>query len=175
VLRPDRAQPQQPEGLRDRQGLEDAHRVAIGHAREVVDHALGQVGVGRAAAVGQARRVLDVVREQRPQQALDLDLLGVLARAEVDVGEHEVAQLVHRGAGLRALDDRPGRGRVLDEVVHQRVDAVRAGVAQDRDRVARQVGLAQHARADRVVDVVVDVGDAIDDPHDRALERPRWL
>ena len=29
----------------------------------------------------------------------------------------------------------------------------------------------EHARAQRVVDVVVDVGDAVDDPHDPALER----
>ena len=32
---------------------------------------------------------------------------------------------------------------------------------------------AQHAGADGVVDVVVDVGDAVDQPHDPALERPR--
>jgi hypothetical protein len=62
---------------------------------------------------------------------------------------------------------------VLDEVVHERVDALRAGVASDRDRLARQLVLAQHAGAQRVVDVVVDVGDAVDEPHDPALERPR--
>ena len=69
----------------------------------------------------------------------------------------------------------PASRRVLDEIVDERVDAVRAGVAEHGDRVARQVGLAQDARADRVVDVVVDVGDAVDDPDDAALQRPRRL
>ena len=70
---------------------------------------------------------------------------------------------------------------VLDEVVHERVDALRAGVAEHGDRLGGQLRLAQHAGAHRVVDVVVDVGDAVDEPHDRALERaaacgarPEW-
>ena len=38
-----------------------------------------------------------------------------------------------------------------------------------------QVALAEHAGAQRVVDVVVDVGDAVDQPHDAALERGRQV
>ena len=87
--------------------------------------------------------------------------------------EHEGPQLVHRAADLVALDDVAGQLGVLDEVVHERVDAARAGVAEHGDRLGRQVLLAQHAGAQRVVDVVVDVGDAIDDPHDAPLERAR--
>ena len=37
----------------------------------------------------------------------------------------------------------------------------------------RQLAEREHARAQRVVDVVVDVGDAVDEPHDLALERGR--
>ena len=40
---------------------------------------------------------------------------------------------------------------------------------------ARQVALGEDPVADRVVDVVVDVGDAVDDPDDLALERLRLL
>ena len=47
------------------------------------------------------------------------------------------------------------------------------GVAQHGDRLGRQLLLAQHAGAQRVVDVVVDVGDAVDEPHDPPLERAR--
>ncbi len=58
-----------------------------------------------------------------------------------------------------ALDDVAGPLGVLDEVVHEQVDPLAAGLAEDRDLLARQVALAQHAGAQRVVDVVVDVGD----------------
>ena len=47
------------------------------------------------------------------------------------------------------------------------------GVAEHRDRPGGQLVLAQHARAHRVVDVVVDVGDAVDEAHDPTLERAR--
>ena len=55
----------------------------------------------------------------------------------------------------------------------ERVDPRRAARAEHRDRLARQLLLAQQARAQRVVDVVVDVGDAVDHPHDPPLERLR--
>ena len=53
------------------------------------------------------------------------------------------------------------------------VDALRAGVAEHGDRVVGQPAAVQHARAQRVVDVVVEVGDAVDDPDDPSLERRR--
>ena len=49
----------------------------------------------------------------------------------------------------------------------------RAGRAEDRDLRRGQVARGEHAGAQRVVDVVVDVGDAVDEPHDLALERRR--
>ncbi len=92
---------------------------------------------------------------------------------EVDVLEHEGAEREHRGADLVALDDVAGRTGVLDEVVDERVDALRAGRAECLDLAARQVALLEDAVANRVVDVVVDVGDAVDDANDLALERLR--
>ena len=101
-------------------------------------------------------------------------LLGRV-RAEIDALEHERAQRQHRAADLVALRDVAGlRGR-LDEVVHERVDAPRAGVAEDRDLVGGQVVGGEHPGADRVVDVVVDVRDAVDDAHDLSLERLRLV
>ena len=47
----------------------------------------------------------------------------------------------------------------------------RPGVAEDLDRLGGQVGAGDHAGAQGVVDVVVDVGDAVDQPDDLALER----
>ena len=47
-----------------------------------------------------------------------------------------VAQLRHRRADQLALDDVAGRLGVLDEVVDERVDPPRPGVAEDLDRLA---------------------------------------
>ena len=63
---------------------------------------------------------------------------------------------------------------VLDEVVHERVDP-RASPVGPRIAISstgRSLG-REHARAQRVVDVVVDVGDPVDQPDDLALERRR--
>ncbi len=48
---------------------------------------------------------------------------------------------------------------------------LRARGPEHLDLVAREVGVDEEAVADRVVDVVVDVGDPVDDAHDPALER----
>ena len=72
--------------------------------------------------------------------------------------EHEVAQLAHSRTSERPLDDVARLLRVLDHVVDERVDPRRAARAEHRDRLARQLLLAQQTCAHRVVDVVVDVG-----------------
>ena len=60
---------------------------------------------------------------------------------------------------------------MLDEVRHERVDADGARRAEDRDLLGGKVVDPQHARSHRVVDVVVDVRDAVHEPDDLALER----
>ena len=81
----------------------------------------------------------------------------------------------HRRADLLALADVALARRGLDEVVDERVDPPRAGRAEQLDLRARQLGRVEHAGADGVVDVVVDVGDAVDQAHDLALERVRLV
>src|ERR1035441_3057360 len=49
----------------------------------------------------------------------------------------------------------------------------RTGVPQDRDRLARQVRGGDHAGPHRIVDVVIDVGDAVHQADDLALQRRR--
>ena len=71
-------------------------------------------------------------------------------------------QLGHRRRRPLALDDRPRPRGVLDEVVDERVDPLRPRRAEHRDRLGRQVGGGEHPRSHGVVDVVVDVGDAVD-------------
>ena len=48
-------------------------------------------------------------------------------------------------------------------------------VAEERNLLVRQLGRIEDPEADGVVDVVVDVGDTVDDPHDLAFERRRLL
>ena len=92
-------------------------------------------------------------------------------RAEIDVVEHERAKGEHRAADLLALDDVAGALGALDQIVDERVDPARPPIAEQCDFVLRQVGGVEDSEADGVVDVVVDVGDAVDDADDLALER----
>ena len=55
----------------------------------------------------------------------------------VDALEHEGTEREHLLADLVALDDVAGARGVLDHVVYQRVDAARARVAEQCDRLGR--------------------------------------
>ena len=59
--------------------------------------------------------------------------------------------------------------------MHESVDARRAVGPSSSISSRGRSSVAQEAEADGVVDVVVDVRDAIDDAHDLALERLRLL
>src|SRR3546814_7904380 len=92
---------------------------------------------------------------------------------EIDVLKHEGPQLVHRLTGRLALHDVTGASRLLDDVPSKDVDPRRAGLADHIDGAPRQILLVESTGTNRVVDVVVDVRHAIDDPHDPSLERSR--
>ena len=65
----------------------------------------------------------------------------------------------------------PARSDALDKVVHEGVDPPRAPVAEERNLLTRELGRIEDPEAHSIVDVVVDVGDTVDDPHDLAFER----
>ena len=67
----------------------------------------------------------------------------------------------------------PAAVGALDDVADQGVDPQRAGRAQQLDLRRRQVLRAQDPGPQGVVDVVVDVGDAVDQLDDPALQRRR--
>ena len=96
-------------------------------------------------------------------------VLGRHPGAEVHPLEHERAKRKHRLTDLVALGHRPSRLGRLDEIVDERVDALRARRAEKLDLGRRQVALREKPVAERVVDVVVDVRDPVDDPHDPPL------
>ncbi len=98
-------------------------------------------------------------------------VLWLHALAEVHAIEHERAQRQHRVADRLALHDLPGAAGLLDDVVDERVDAGRAGGPEQLDLLGGQVVVVEDPVADRIVDVVVDVRDTVDEPHDLALQR----
>src|SRR5262249_5844549 len=93
--------------------------------------------------------------------------------SEVNVLEHELPQPMHRAADVLALADVTGCRRRLHEVVNKPVDSRSAGRTEPLDLLVREVGLLEQPVAERVVDVVVDVGDPVDDADDLPLERLR--
>ena len=109
--------------------------------------------------------------EDRAHDTAGALVLGPDLGAEIHPLEHERAQGEHRVPHLVALDDvARGLGR-LDEVVDERVDPLRAGRAQQLDLVHGKVPLGQEPVAQRVVDVVVDVRDPVDDADDLPFVR----
>ena len=98
-------------------------------------------------------------------------MLGPDLRTEVDVLEHEGAQREHGLSDLGALLDRPGSFGGLDEIVDEPIDPLRAGPTETLDLGAWKVGLTEDPVANCVVDVMVDVRDAVDETHDLAFER----
>ena len=135
-------------------------REAVGHPGEVVGRGLGV----HPALVDE---LLEDPPHRDPCRAVILGVVHAL--------EHEGAEREHRVADLVALDDVARACRALDDVVDERVDAARARVAEQRDRLGRQVGRIEVPGADGVVDVVVDVREAVDEPDDPPLERLRLL
>ena len=81
------------------------------------------ISSGGVAAVGE--RVEDPADGRAGALVLDARL-----RAEVDALEHERAQREHRAADLVALGDVALARGGLDQVVDERVDALRAGRAE---------------------------------------------
>ena len=131
----------------------------VGHARDELDDLLRLLAT------------FSEMLEDPPHGCAGALLLLPRVRAEVDPLEHERAQREHRLADLLALHDVPGSLGGFDEVVHECVDPPRAAVAEECNLLAGKVSRIEDPEADGVVDVVVDVGNPVDDPHDLAFER----
>ena len=136
---------------------------AVVHPRDVVHGAVDGVAA------------LDEVLEDPLHRRAGPYVLGASGIAEVDALEHERAQGEHRGADLVALPDVTRARGGLDEVVDERVDPARPGGTEQLDLVLRELAGVEHAGAHRVVDVVVDVGHAVDQADDPSLERVRLV
>jgi hypothetical protein len=113
--------------------------------------------------------------EDPPDRGMRALVLAARVRPKVDALEHERTEREHRGPDLVALPDLPRAIRGLDEVVDERVDPGRPSLPEELDLGPWQLLRLEDPEADRVVDVVVDVGDPVDQADDLALERRRLL
>ena len=91
---------------------------------------------------------------------------------EVDALEHERAQREHRLPHLCRLADVVDALRGVDDVVHEPNRSARSRSSRGSRSRVREVVLGEKPVAHGVVDVVVDVGDAVDEADDLPLERP---
>ena len=108
-----------------------------------------------------------------PDRLVRARVLVARMRAEVDALEHERPQRQHRRADLVALDDVAGPLRLSTRSWTSVSIRARAGRRAARSPRAAARPSLEDPEADRVVDVVVDVRDAVDDADDLALERRR--
>ena len=98
-----------------------------------------------------------------------------LARVEIDMLEHEITQLLH---GFGAVGAHPHLRPAIafaHDIAHHRIDAAAVRIAQHGEQTRRQLGKLQVAAADRIVDIMVEIGDAVAEAHYAALQRLRLL
>ena len=81
---------------------------------------------------------------------------------------HELMQQIVRSLYIRRHAD--GVRSMFDDGCHTGRDALVLGLTEDGGRLLREVALLQDACTHGVLDVVVDVRDAVGKPHDIALE-----
>ncbi len=96
-------------------------------------------------------------------------------RGGVDGLEQERAQLVHGGPDVVAQADVALVHRGLDHIDDERLDTARVIAPEQGMRTLRKLRFLENACPDRVVDIMVHVGDAIGDGDDAAFERLRAL
>ena len=63
--------------------------------------------------------------------------------------------------------------RLGDHVLHERRNPSGRGPAEKPDRLSRQILRAKQPCPRRVIDVVIDIGNQVGDPHDLAFDRAR--
>ena len=156
----------------DEDGRKDLHRISVRKTRDIVpDDSVERIVVEQIAEeVGQFFGVGAKVLEQQFEHVERLFFFPLCDGIGVDAVEHEGMQFERRLAELVRLFDVGAVVACLDEVGDHRVDTSALRVAQHGDAVARQVVRGEDAGGDRVLDVVVDIGAAVGEFDDFALE-----
>ena len=111
-----------------------------------------------------------VIAVQRAEDAVHLALLALGDRMDVDIAVHIAVEIVEQLLHLRRHLQH-ALCAVLHKVRDKGVDALAVALAAAAADALRHLVGGEQPRADRVVEVVVDVGDAVAQAHDRGLAR----
>ncbi|MPM96938.1 hypothetical protein SDC9_144108 [bioreactor metagenome] len=115
----------------------------------------------------------EIILEQLVDDALCLLLLALCLWVFIDVVKHKITKRIKLFKHPFAhLHNRLPRA-LLHHVQYHSVDAFAVRITKHAHACLRQVALVQHARADCIVNVVVDIGDAVGKRHDRSFQRCR--
>ena len=115
--------------------------------------------------------MLAVILKEAADNVLRLRFFTLGDGIRVDVLEHECPQPIHRAGDLRLHAEDAGLLRVVDHVFDERVDPRRMGAAQHQRNISWDILLCEDPGAHGVVNVVVDVGDAVGHADDLPLPR----
>ena len=150
-----------------------ADREAVGHARQIVDHPVPRPSAfdpGSGMSSGRAQYQSNSPRSTRSIFACSARACGPrYTRSNMNArsAHHRRAHHVRPArCRPRARSARRGRGPACRS-------AAEPVSPQHGDLLAREIVDREHAGPQRIVDVVVDVGDPVDQPDDLALERRR--
>ena len=149
------------------------HSEGVGHAGDVVRHRpqLALLLPDVLELVGQLVGMGGVVLEQPQQHILRLALLTLGDGVAVHRVEHEHPQVGHSLGDLVALADDIRAVAGEDDVGGQGVNAVGISKAQRLLQPRRDVQRVDDAAPDGVVDVGVQIGDAVGKAEDLTLQR----
>src|SRR3990172_10202577 len=119
--------------------------------------------------------MLEEVQHELGNELVHPLLPRLLQRARIDRFEQELPQPVHCLSDVRRLSDLAALVAGIYQVVDQRVDAVAPRLSKQAHRLRRPTGGAKEPGPHGVVDVVVDVGDAVRKTYDPSLQCGREL
>ena len=115
------------------------------------------------------------VLEQSSEHALRFLELAAHRRRQIQVAEHERAQLLEGLQNVSGHSDRLviARERLVDHVAHHAIDALTSGASERGADLLRDVVFREKPGPDSVIDVVIDIRDDVGDAHDVALQGQR--
>ena len=120
-------------------------------------------------------RILRIVFIQALKHFARLGFFALNNRIPIDPRKHKFAQLLHR-AGNAIMHMRLARFRCCgNHILNQRIDAAAVAFAEHGGNAVRYIAFRKHLRAHGIVNIMVEIGDAVGIANDLPLQRFRQL
>ena len=114
--------------------------------------------------------IFDVILKKPLEHILCLALFSLCDGIAVHPLKHKTAQVPQGFVHRRRKGHRSCFPGCADGIGHQRIDALGVGMSQNIRNGIGDILIGQNARADRVVDIMVDIGDLITAAYHHALQ-----